>query len=49
MALELEIADIVGETLQGGAGNADEVADVLDADGRARERASTIINRRSNA
>lgn len=45
----LEIADIVGETLQGGAGNADEVADVLDADGRARERASTIINRRSNA
>lgn len=45
----LEIADVVGETLQGGAGNADEVADVLDADRRARERASTIINRRSNA
>ncbi len=45
----LEIAAIVEETLHGGAGNADEVADVLDADRRARERASGIVDRRSNA
>jgi 1-deoxy-D-xylulose-5-phosphate reductoisomerase len=45
----LEIAAIVGETLHGGSGNADEVADVLDADRRARERAAAIVDRRSNA
>ena len=37
-----QIAAIVEETLQSGAGNADEVADVLDADRRARERATNI-------
>jgi 1-deoxy-D-xylulose-5-phosphate reductoisomerase len=44
----LEIAAVVGETLHGGAGNADEVGDVLDADRRAREQASAIVERRSN-
>jgi len=42
-----QIAAIVEETLQSGAGNADEVADVLDADRRARERATSIATRRS--
>jgi 1-deoxy-D-xylulose 5-phosphate reductoisomerase len=44
-----EIAGIVEETLDGWSGNADEVADVLDADRRARERAAAIVNRRSTA
>jgi len=39
-----QIAAIVEETLQSGAGNADEVADVLDADRRARERATNIAS-----
>jgi 1-deoxy-D-xylulose-5-phosphate reductoisomerase len=42
-----EIPVIVEETLNAGAGTADEVADVLDADRRARERASAIVDRRS--
>jgi 1-deoxy-D-xylulose-5-phosphate reductoisomerase len=45
----LEIAAVVEETLRGGAGNADEVGDVLDADRRAREQALAIVDRRSNA
>jgi 1-deoxy-D-xylulose-5-phosphate reductoisomerase len=45
----LEIAAVVEETLRGGAGNADEVGDVLDADRHAREQASAIVDRRSNA
>jgi 1-deoxy-D-xylulose-5-phosphate reductoisomerase len=42
-----EIPLIVEETLNAGAGSADEVADVLDADRRARARASAIVQRRS--
>jgi 1-deoxy-D-xylulose-5-phosphate reductoisomerase len=42
-----EIPVIVEETLNAGAGTADEVADVLDADRRARLRASAIVDRRS--
>jgi 1-deoxy-D-xylulose-5-phosphate reductoisomerase len=41
-----EIAGIVDETLHAGAGNADEVADVLEADRRAREIAAAAVNRR---
>ncbi len=41
-----DIAAIVEETLHAGAGNADEVADVLDADRRARERARATIESR---
>jgi len=44
-----EIATIVEETLEQGTGNADEVSDVLDADRRAREQASIIVERRSRA
>jgi 1-deoxy-D-xylulose-5-phosphate reductoisomerase len=44
-----EIPAIVEETLSAGAGNADEVADVLDADHRARERARRTVASRSNA
>ena len=43
-----EIAAIVEETLGAGAGNADEVADVLDADRSARERAADAVQRSSN-
>jgi 1-deoxy-D-xylulose-5-phosphate reductoisomerase len=43
-----EIAAIVEETLLGGAGNADEIADVLDADRRAREAATDALTRRSD-
>jgi 1-deoxy-D-xylulose-5-phosphate reductoisomerase len=39
------IAGIVEETLGAGTGNADEVADVLEADRGARERASTAVQR----
>jgi 1-deoxy-D-xylulose 5-phosphate reductoisomerase len=42
-----QIAAIVEETLSAGAGNADEVSDVLDADRAARERAADIVDRRS--
>ena len=44
-----EIAAIVEETLDGVTLNADEVADVLEADRRARERAVGIVSRRSRA
>jgi 1-deoxy-D-xylulose-5-phosphate reductoisomerase len=44
-----EIAAIVEETLDAGTLNADEVADVLEADRQARERAAGIVNRRSRA
>jgi 1-deoxy-D-xylulose-5-phosphate reductoisomerase len=43
-----QIAVIVEETLRAGSGNADEVADVLDADRRARETAAAVVNRRSS-
>jgi 1-deoxy-D-xylulose-5-phosphate reductoisomerase len=43
------IADVVEETLQGGTGNADELADVLDADRVARERAGAVVERRTAA
>jgi 1-deoxy-D-xylulose-5-phosphate reductoisomerase len=43
-----QIAAIVEETLDGGAGNADDVADVLEADRRAREIAVALVERRSN-
>ena len=44
-----EIAAIVEETLNDGVGNADEVADVLEADRLARVRASAAVDRRSKA
>jgi 1-deoxy-D-xylulose-5-phosphate reductoisomerase len=37
-----EIAAVVAEVLNDGSGNADEIADVLEADRRARERAAVI-------
>jgi 1-deoxy-D-xylulose-5-phosphate reductoisomerase len=43
------IAEIVEEVLNAGTGSADEVADVLDADDLARERARVITARRSVA
>jgi 1-deoxy-D-xylulose-5-phosphate reductoisomerase len=43
------IADVVEETLQGGTGNAAEVADVLEADRVARERAAAVVERRTAA
>jgi 1-deoxy-D-xylulose-5-phosphate reductoisomerase len=43
------IADVVGEVLDQGTGNADEVADVLDADREARTRARAAVDKRSNA
>jgi 1-deoxy-D-xylulose-5-phosphate reductoisomerase len=43
-----DIAAIVDETLHAGAGNADEVADVLEADRRAREIAAGAVNRRGS-
>jgi 1-deoxy-D-xylulose-5-phosphate reductoisomerase len=42
-----QIATIVEETLGAGTGNADEVADVLDADRSARERATVAVQRSS--
>ncbi len=42
-----EIAAVVAEVLSEGGGNADEIADVLEADRRARERASARILARS--
>lgn len=42
------IADVVAEVLDQGTGNADEVADVLDADRDARRRAAALITRRSD-
>jgi 1-deoxy-D-xylulose-5-phosphate reductoisomerase len=41
-----QIAAIVEETLRAGSGNADEVSDVLEADRRARELATALIQRR---
>jgi 1-deoxy-D-xylulose-5-phosphate reductoisomerase len=43
------IADVVEETLQGGTGNAADVADVLEGDRVARERAAAVVNRRTAA
>jgi 1-deoxy-D-xylulose-5-phosphate reductoisomerase len=42
-----QIAAIVEETLDGGAGNADDISDVLEADRRARATAATLVERRS--
>ena len=44
-----EIAVVVGEVLNDGAGTADEIADVLEADRRARERAGAVIQARGTA
>jgi 1-deoxy-D-xylulose-5-phosphate reductoisomerase len=38
-----EIAAVVAEVLNAGTGNADEIADVLEADRRARERAAELV------
>ncbi|MCZ7525215.1 MAG: 1-deoxy-D-xylulose-5-phosphate reductoisomerase [Acidimicrobiia bacterium] len=43
------IAEVVAEALQGGAGNVDDVSDVLEADRVARERARKAVERRSAA
>jgi 1-deoxy-D-xylulose-5-phosphate reductoisomerase len=43
----LDIPVIVDETLHAGTGNADDVADVLDADRTARERAAATVHTRS--
>ena len=43
------IDEVVAEVLQDGTGNADEVADVLEADRRARERAREVVAQRSTA
>jgi 1-deoxy-D-xylulose-5-phosphate reductoisomerase len=43
----LDIPVIVDETLHAGTGNADDVADVLDADRAARERAAATVHMRS--
>jgi len=42
------IAEVVAEVLDQGTGNADEIADVLDADRVARGRAAVAIDRRSS-
>jgi len=42
-----EIADVVGEVLDAGVGNVNEVADVLEADRVARERAAVAVAKRS--
>src|SRR4051794_24816975 len=44
-----EIATVVAEVLSDGAGTADEIADVLEADRRARERAAAIATSRGAA
>jgi 1-deoxy-D-xylulose-5-phosphate reductoisomerase len=43
------IADVVAEALAGGTGNVSEVADVLDADRVARERAAAAVERMGEA
>jgi 1-deoxy-D-xylulose-5-phosphate reductoisomerase len=43
----LEIPEVVAEVLEQGTGNAEEVADVLQADRVARQRAHTVVGRRS--
>jgi 1-deoxy-D-xylulose-5-phosphate reductoisomerase len=43
------IDEVVAEVLQDGTGAADEVADVLEADRRARERARAVVAQRSAA
>jgi 1-deoxy-D-xylulose-5-phosphate reductoisomerase len=43
------IAEVVEETLQGGTGNADTLADVLEADRVARTRAGAVVERRTAA
>jgi 1-deoxy-D-xylulose-5-phosphate reductoisomerase len=43
------IAEVVEETLQGGTGNADTLADVLEADRVARARAGAVVERRTAA
>ena len=43
------IDEVVAEVLQDGTGSADEVADVLEADRRARERAREVVAQRSAA
>jgi 1-deoxy-D-xylulose 5-phosphate reductoisomerase len=43
------ISDVVDDVLQQGAGNVDDVQDVLDADRVARERATEAVHRRSAA
>jgi 1-deoxy-D-xylulose-5-phosphate reductoisomerase len=43
------IAEVVEEVLQAGTGNADDLTDVLDADRRARRRATAAIERRHAA
>jgi 1-deoxy-D-xylulose-5-phosphate reductoisomerase len=43
------IAEVVEETLQGGSGNADTLADVLEADRVARARAGAVVERRTAA
>lgn len=43
------IADVVGEVLDFGTGNADEMADVLEADRVSRERARAAVARREGA
>jgi 1-deoxy-D-xylulose-5-phosphate reductoisomerase len=45
----IDIAAVVQEVLSEGAGNADEVEDVLEADRRARERATVFADARSGA
>jgi 1-deoxy-D-xylulose-5-phosphate reductoisomerase len=45
----IDIAAVVQEVLSEGAGNADEVEDVLEADRRARERATVFADARSSA
>jgi 1-deoxy-D-xylulose-5-phosphate reductoisomerase len=45
----LGIAAVVEEVMQGGTGNVEDVADVLEADRLARERARTAVERRSAA
>ncbi len=44
-----EIAAVVAEVLNDGAGNADEIADVLEADRRARARATAVAESRGTA
>jgi 1-deoxy-D-xylulose-5-phosphate reductoisomerase len=44
-----DIASVVEEVLNEGAGNADEIADVLEADRRARERAAVFAEARGRA
>jgi 1-deoxy-D-xylulose 5-phosphate reductoisomerase len=45
----VEIAEVVDEVLQQGAGNADTVEDVLAADDLARTRARSAVQRRQRS